>query len=192
MADATKRFLALGSLLSMLFAACTVASDSTSPTIQPTASPQPSAAAVRSLTPTIPPHPSNDDPPGIDIIELPFTDTTNNSRAQIHAMEPSFGDCGFLYQSVWYSFTAKESGTIVADTFGSDFDTVIHIWRGSLTDDLMDPGFESLAPLACNNDSGGTTQSEVVFNALEGERYVIRVASGLESIGGTLVFHLYR
>jgi len=193
MADATKRFLALGSLASIVFAACTVAGDSPAPTIQPTASPQASAAPVRSLTPTIPPEaprPSNDDPPGIDIIELPFTDTTNTSRANVGAIE--MGLCGPANRTVWYSFTAAQTATMVADTFGSDFDTVVSIWRGPITLDALVQGVGMPEPLACNDDSGGRAQSELVFAATAGQTYAIQVGAAEGSSGGTLVFHLYR
>ena len=81
---------------------------------------------------------------------------------------------------------------MVADTLGSDYDTIVDIWAGSLTTDYLNPGFETLSPLACNDNSSYLPQSEVVFAAVRGQSYVIRVSTALNASGGNLTFHLYR
>jgi len=150
----------------------------------------PGESPTRSLTPTIAATPANDDPPGITITALPFSDTSNTTQAQIHAMEGA-STCGSGLQSVWYSLSAKSHTNLVADTLGSDYDTIIDIWEGTLTSDLMNPGFETLKPLACNDNSSGSLQSEVVFATVIGQSYVIRVTTALNGTGGTLAFHLH-
>jgi anti-sigma factor RsiW len=147
---------------------------------------------ARSLTPTIPAPPVNDNPPGIAILSLPFSNSTNTTLAQVHAMEGA-SVCGSGTQTVWYSYTADQAGTLVADTFGSGYDTILDIWTGSLTSDYQNPGFETLVPLACNDNAGGSLQSEVLFAVTPGVSYVIRVSTGGNSgIGGALTFHLAR
>jgi anti-sigma factor RsiW len=147
---------------------------------------------TRSLTPTIAGPPANDNPPGIAITSLPFSQSTDTTLAQIHAMEGA-SVCGSGTQSVWYSYTADQASTLVADTFGSGYDTILDIWTGSLTSDYLNPGFETLVPLACNDNAGDSLQSEVVFAVTPGVSYVIRVSTGGNSgIGGALTFHLAR
>jgi hypothetical protein len=163
------------------------ATDAPSPTADVTEAPTPTPE--RTVTPTIGGRPANDDPPGTLITSLPFTDSTNVALAQIHAMEGA-SQCGSGSQSVWYSFTAPASETVVADTQSSDYDTIVDVWRGSLVSDLTDPGFEELEPVACNDNSNGSAQAGVVFEAVAGQQYVIRVLTALNTVGGDLHFSL--
>ena len=140
---------------------------------------------TRSPTPTIPAAPANDQPPGTVIESLPFADSTNTSRAQIHAMEPSLG-CGSGSRSVWYAYTAATDALVVVDTNGSDYDTLVDVWTGRLSADRMEPGFEQLTPLTCNDNTAESVQAQVAFQATAGTSYVIRVMAALESTGGTL------
>lgn len=188
------RLAALALAATIAAAACTTAAPSP-PDGTPGGSPEatslvtPVDSAPRSLTPTIAGPPTNDDPPGIRITTLPFSDSTNTSQAQIHAMELA-SPCGSGSRSVWYRFTATAEGTLVADTLGSDYDTILDIWMGALTNDRQEPGFERLTPLACNDNSGSSLQSEIVFAATPGQSYVFRVTTELNATGGTLAFHL--
>ena len=116
---------------------------------------------------------------------LPFADTTETSRAQIHAMEPTL-QCGSGGNSVWYSYTAGADGLVVVNTVGSEYDTLIDVWTGVLTADRMEPGFEQLTPLTCNDNTADSTQAAVVFQVSAGESYVIRVMAALDSTGGPL------
>lgn len=157
----------------------------------PTPVPTPVLTTPPTLTPTAATRPSNDNPPGTVIATLPFNGTTNTTRAQIYAMEPS-STCGASGgQSVWYAFTATADQTLVADTAGSDYDTIVDVWAGTLTaSNLANSGVDTLTPVACNDNTAGTRQSGVVFAATAGHAYVIRVISALNSPGGTLTFHL--
>lgn len=131
--------------------------------------------------------PENDVHPGIVITALPFTHTVDTTEAQIHAMEMSATCFVGGTASVWYSFTPDADISVVADTFGSDYDTVLDVRTGTLTDDFFDPGFQSLTTVACNDDTDGQ-QSRVSFTASAGTRYLIRVL-GAEG-GGALTFNL--
>ena len=189
----TARSLAIGMIAGLVFAGCgTTSSPATfAPTATPSVPPSPSAVPTGTLSPTIAGPPANDDPPGITITSLPFTHSTDTAQAQIHAMEPSL-TCGSISQSVWYTFTPGVDMNVAADTIGSDYDTVIDVWEGTLTADHLDPGFASLKALACNDNSGGSIQSEVVFAAKAGQGYTIRVGTALNAAAGSrsLVFHL--
>jgi hypothetical protein len=150
----------------------------------------PTATPIRSLTPTTPSRPVNDDPPGIDVTSLPFTHSTDTTLGQIHAMEPSPNRFLGGGQSVWYAYTPSENLTLVADTTGSDYDTVIDVMQGTLSDDVNLP-FEQLQEVVCNDNAADALQSEVVFAATAGQPYLIRVMSAGEALGGKLTFHLF-
>jgi hypothetical protein len=113
------------------------------------------------------------------ITALPYTDTVSTSTATTETSDPT-PTCGGgkRNNTVWYKYTPAASGSILVDTFGSNYDTVLSAWTGS-------PG--SLTQVACNDDTGGQ-QSQVVFNVTAGATYYFMVSTG--GSGGTLVFHL--
>jgi hypothetical protein len=77
---------------------------------------------------------------------------------------------------VWYTATAPATGTATADTVGSDYDTVLNVYkRGKF--------------LACNDDTSGTT-SEVTFDVVAGKQYYFKVAAYDGDAGGDTVLHL--
>jgi hypothetical protein len=81
--------------------------------------------------------------------------------------------------TVWYAWEAPGSASITADTFGSDYDTMLSVYTGS-------PGL--LTQVACNDDAGGGTQSELTFQAEAGRIYYLMAAGA--SGGGTLTIRL--
>lgn len=70
-------------------------------------------------------------------------------------------------RSVWWSWTAPASGTVVFDTFGSDFNTLLAVYTGSAVD--------ALTLVAGNDDYLFLMQSRVTFAAIAGETYAIAV-----------------
>jgi hypothetical protein len=68
--------------------------------------------------------------------------------------------------SVWYRWTAPGDGAVRVNTCGSDFDTVLAVYRGSAID--------ALTPLTSNDDACDL-QSRVRFNAIGGTTYRIAV-----------------
>jgi hypothetical protein len=84
--------------------------------------------------------------------------------------------------SVWYRFVPICSGDLNVNTNGSDYDTVLSIWRG---------GCESAVQVACDDDSGVGTQSQLTGVGLTaGLTYYIKVSSyGVNSDGGQLDFN---
>ena len=69
--------------------------------------------------------------------------------------------------SVWYSWTAPESGPTSFNTRDAAFDTTLHVFTGS--------SLGALTSVASNDDFNGTLQSKVTFNATAGTTYRIAV-----------------
>jgi hypothetical protein len=78
--------------------------------------------------------------------------------------------------SVFYSFRPEADVRVQVDTLGSDYDTVLTVLRGPLSDPRL---------VKCNDDRLGLA-SAVRFNAQAGVRYILMVASccGLGRDGG--------
>ena len=79
-------------------------------------------------------------------------------------------------RSVWWTWTAPTTGTVVMSTDGSDFDTVLAVYAGN--------SLEALSWVASDDDSGEGTQSRVSFMASSGSQYQIAV-DGFEGDGGS-------
>ena len=111
--------------------------------------------------------PANDDWNNtINIVDPDFAVTGTNVDATVQADEQQLDNTG---STVWWFFDADEDGTIVIDTFGSDFDTQLHIYEFPVSGQFVD-----LIPLVNNDDTGGL-QSQVTFPVVAGQCYEIRV-----------------
>lgn len=105
-------------------------------------------------------------------IILPSTDSLtvqgNNFNASSEDNEPVH--CGLNNgKSVWWSWTAPQTGVAQISTFGSDFDTLLAVYTGN--------SISTLTMVATNNDdplNGGIT-SAVSFEAIKGTTYHIAV-----------------
>jgi subtilisin family serine protease len=119
-----------------------------------------------SLT-VLPPPPANDD--FANAITLPGfrTVTGSNAGATSETGEPNHAGVSSARSSVWWRFTPSQSGQIVINTFGSDFDTVLGVYRGT--------SVSSLTSVASNDNTNGA-QSRVVFEGTAGTTYSIAVA----------------
>lgn len=70
--------------------------------------------------------------------------------------------------SVWWTWTAPESGEVIITTAGSTFDTLLAVYVGGSVGEL--------APIAVNDDEDAVLRtSRVVFNATGGTTYQIAV-----------------
>ncbi|MPZ70090.1 MAG: hypothetical protein GEU71_11260 [Actinobacteria bacterium] len=119
--------------------------------------------------------PSNDDVSGAKpVTQIPFTDTTDVTDATAEPGEDSL--CGYGGHSVWYSYTPTENQKIVADTFGSDYDTNLGVFDGPPAQDTL---------FVCNRD-WHSSQSRLSFDAEEGTTYYFMVTGN----GGVLEFHV--
>ena len=120
--------------------------------------------------------PENDDFTGAKMItEIPYTDLLDATDATEEPAEQQL--CGYYTTgTVWYSYTPSESVRLVADTFGSDYDTTLAVFNGPPSKDTM---------IACN-DNWRRPQSRVSFDADSGTQYYFMVRGG----GGALTFNL--
>ncbi len=97
---------------------------------------------------------------------LSATAFANNAGATKETGEPSHaGNSGG--KSVWWTWTAPNSGDVTLSTIGSDFNTLLGVYAGS--------SVTALTLVASDNDSGGSLTSKVTFNAVAGTTYQIAV-----------------
>ena len=122
--------------------------------------------------------PANDDfADAIAVTEpLPFSDSQDTTEATLEPDEPALGDvCGHkVRHTVWYSFVPSADTFVAANTFGSDFDTVLGVWEGTALTDLSLVG--------CNDDTQDL-QSAVSFHALQSVEYRIQIGGYSGSSG---------
>ena len=100
-----------------------------------------------------------------DLFEGVQIDAFQNINATTQAGEPDLVSVG---STVWFNAEAEENGTLIIDTFGSDFDTQLHVYE-------IDGGLARLELIDNNDDSANSTQSEVTIEVTAGTSYAIRV-----------------
>lgn len=102
-----------------------------------------------------------------DVLALPF-DTT----------EATHDGPGLVIRSpnVWYRYAAGCTGAAALSLCGSQFDTMVAVYRGG----ACDPGPERL--IGFNDDACGL-QSELTFDVAAGEKYLIEVGGYGRSVG---------
>jgi hypothetical protein len=110
------------------------------------------------------------------IPNLPFHDAIDTTEATRVGTDPDCSGAGDGH-TVWYSLTPSADVEIAANTFGSDYDTTLSAYTGTRT---------SLTQVACNDDSGDTLQSAILFSASAGVNYHIMVASFDDGPGGAM------
>jgi hypothetical protein len=81
-------------------------------------------------------------------------------------------------KSVWYTWLAPSNGIATFRTSGSPFDTLLAVYSGL--------GLTNLSLVAADEDSGGFFGSEVRFNAVAGNYYVVAI-DGLGGVSGDFV-----
>jgi hypothetical protein len=122
-------------------------------------------------TPAAAAPPSNDRESGaIAIGALPFTTSQDTSEAT--AGGPRF--CASR-ASVFYSFTPGATDRVQVDTIGSDYDTVLAVYRRTNTGRVR--------ILGCDDDAFGFT-SGVRFRAVAGKTYFVMVGQCCSNVGG--------
>jgi hypothetical protein len=101
--------------------------------------------------------------------------STNSGRSTGEPGEPNHGS--IPDRSVWYSWTAPETGPAVFHTRESNFDTVLAAYTGT--------AITGLTQLASNDQFNGTDQSKITFDATAGTTYRI-VVDGFGSTTGSV------
>jgi hypothetical protein len=116
----------------------------------------------------------------------------SNSGATTEPGEPEHAGNGGPYHSVWWDWSdnttamapenSTEGDTLMIDTEGSDFDTVLAVYTGMTV--------SNLTPIAANDDAGpGIETSEVSFQFNPGTTYHIVVDGKTDSDTGNVVLN---
>jgi hypothetical protein len=103
---------------------------------------------------------------------------TGSTSGRPNSVTPSCNATGSS-PDAGYTFTAPAAGSYTFDTFGSGFDTVIHVHNASCTG----------AELGCNDD-GASEQSEVTLTLAAGQTVVV-VVDGFNGTSGLFTLHIY-
>jgi hypothetical protein len=127
----------------------------------------------------IPPPPPNDDfNDATQIRTFPYSisyDVTNATTA------PDDPFCYGANQTLWFAYTPTTNIRLEANTFGSSYDTTLSVYTGARG---------ALTQIACNDDSNGTVQSRVRFDAIAGTTYYFMVSSLYPVSPADLTFNL--
>ncbi len=95
-----------------------------------------------------------------DVTNLPF-DTTNATQD---------GPFRCMYSpNRWYCYTASCTGEVTVSLAGSSYDTMLAVYDGCDCEWLEDNMIE------CNDDTPDSRQSEIVFDSIAGNQYLIEV-----------------
>ena len=131
------------------------------------------------LEPAPPPITNDDIATAREVDTLPYTYMQDTTRATSDLDDPTL-TCGpgtSGHYTVWYRFEPTVSGLATINTNGSTYDTVLAVWRGSP---------DALAAVACDDDSGEDTRSELSFFAEPGQTYYIEISGFSSGSTGTL------
>ncbi len=135
--------------------------------------------ATMPALPSLAQPPSNDDLAGARVVDdIPFADMVALSEATVQAGEP-VEVCAPMANTVWYALTLPQSTTVMIDTAGSGFDTVLAVWQG---EDLA-----QLDLVKCVDDTSTGVESRVLLSTDEGATYLIQAgAFGAAPAGAVL------
>jgi hypothetical protein len=114
----------------------------------------------------------------IAIVGFPFSTGESTAGATTESGEPL--PCGAMGTTVWWRFSVATSGQITADTFTSDYDTVLASYSGT--------SLGGLTNLACNDDTS-SLQSQISFNVVPGVQYDLQLG-GFGGQTGNAVLHV--
>ena len=136
--------------------------------------------------------PANDactTPTVISPAALPFNTTLSTATATTGIFDPIqscilLGGADQNTNSVWYSFTPTISGTVIASTTGSDYDTVLAAYIGTC---------DALTQVGCNDDvdPGINVDSQITLDVHAGTTYLFEPTHYFgDPNGGMLHFSL--
>jgi hypothetical protein len=126
----------------------------------------PEAAVSECQSELPPPRPANDDFADASAVpDIPFSTSQGTTGATLEPFEPTFV-CAPINSSLWYVFTPGSDVTVQADTFGSNYDTVLAAFTGS--------GLSDLQSVGCNDQAGGN-QSRILLNLTGGTTYYFQI-----------------
>ncbi len=103
---------------------------------------------------------------------------TNNKRATMEPGEPLHAGDPSVAASLWWNFTPANNGSVLIDTAGSTFNTVLAVYTNNT--------LATLVPVVSADDVGVRQQAYVFLPALGGVTYRIAAASYDANSTGTL------
>jgi neocarzinostatin family protein len=112
---------------------------------------------------------------GTHVTAFPFFDNIDTSGATTSSSDP---DCNGRGPTVWYRIFPPTDGTIVIDTFGSDYDTTLSAYTRA---------GHTLVQNACNDDTDGL-QSRIEVQGHAGQPLLVMVGAYASGPGGLLNF----
>jgi subtilisin family serine protease len=92
--------------------------------------------------------------------------TTSTRSATREPGEPNHGGYGGA-ASIWYSFSLARAGSVVIDTYGSNFDTLLGVYTGSAVN--------ALTTVIANDDASGGNWSRVELASVIGTTYWVAI-----------------
>lgn len=137
--------------------------------------------------------PANDECAGATLISLIPYSTSQNTRLATPNPSDPFLSCadGGGGKTVWFAYTADTTRYLKFSTLGStpaDYDVALALFTGTCG---------ALVEVRCNDDAGGTRQSEIIYRVEAGTTYLIHIGewagggpSGGMPTGGDLVFNV--
>ncbi|HWQ92496.1 MAG TPA: Calx-beta domain-containing protein, partial [Clostridia bacterium] len=125
----------------------------------------------------------------LDVTLLHGSVTADTTQATIEAGEPNHAGL-IVTNTVWYTWVAPQNGEVTFETYGSDYNNVLAVYRGA--------ALGNLAQLGSSYGAAGFIQREAVyrgpvaagvvrFNAQVGNTY--RIAVGGRGAGGNMVLN---
>jgi hypothetical protein len=128
-------------------------------------------------------------------ITNPFNDSFSNFKTLSEPQGTFLGDStgatlendeeppvsGDVTNTVWFAWAPNDSGEVTFDTIGSEFNTILAIYKGNELDELT---------LVAGDDDGGGDDgtSQITFEAAAGDRYRV-VIGGREGASGAYRIH---
>jgi thermitase len=119
----------------------------------------------------------------ITINNIPYSNTQDTWGATVATTDPTPAcGSGKNSNSVWYKYTAPSNGLLEIDTWGSDYDTVLAVWKGTIS---------SLTLVQCNDDNYGYTEAWLEnVPVTAGTTYYIEVMDYGSPGGGNLELYV--
>jgi hypothetical protein len=122
--------------------------------------------------------PANDDFAGPrQIPSLPFAASRSTANASRQPGESNA--CVFIASTLWFELTPSKNETVIANTFGSEIDTVLAVYSGTALSNLVVRSCDDAAP----HQGKVVDQSSVTWNAHKGTHYFIQVGGFLAQSG---------
>ena len=113
---------------------------------------------------------------------IPIGNVTNLAFSTEDAQFDGPGHC-MTSQNIWYCYTAPGTGAITVSLCGSEYDTKLAVYNGCGCNPL--PG----NLIGCNDDFC-SRQSELTFNAISGNKYLIEIGGWTDADHGAGILNI--